>query len=168
MEGVRADQVLSYHLPTAPTVAPVAYNDTAQGDYLNVYYDQFRRGGAVPMAVAGAAEVNGGDDADFLMGGTYTSNTLNAGEGNDWIYGEAARQVEVPGRSVNINAGAGSDFITTMGLNDTHAIDAGDGDDYVAINPFGRPHALALFVPQTNGSWTAAQKAMQARRAYAA
>ncbi|MBB2683379.1 metal-binding protein [Rhizobium sophoriradicis] len=89
---------------------------------------------------AGNDTISGGDGADTLNGGAGNdrlnggvgNDTLNGGDGNDQISGDVGNDM--------IRGGAGNDRIDDGELfgstSEVIDIDAGDGDDYVAIETF--------------------------------
>ncbi|MGO7543094.1 metal-binding protein [Rhizobium ruizarguesonis] len=89
---------------------------------------------------AGNDKIAGGDGADTLNGGAgYDSlnggvgnDTLNGGDGNDHISGDVGNDV-IRGGAGNDTIDDGELFGSTQEIVD---IDAGDGDDYVAIETF--------------------------------
>ncbi|WP_027668771.1 cadherin domain-containing protein [Rhizobium leguminosarum] len=89
---------------------------------------------------AGNDKIAGGDGADTLNGGAgYDSlnggvgnDTLNGGDGNDVLSGDVGNDV-IRGGAGNDTIDDGELFGSTQEIVD---IDAGDGDDYVAIETF--------------------------------
>ncbi|NKK76317.1 cadherin domain-containing protein [Rhizobium leguminosarum] len=79
----------------------------------------------------GADTLNGGAGYDSLNGGVG-NDTLNGGDGNDHISGDVGNDV-IRGGAGNDTIDDGELFGSTQEIVD---IDAGDGDDYVAIETF--------------------------------
>ncbi|ANK86218.1 MULTISPECIES: metal-binding protein [unclassified Rhizobium] len=79
----------------------------------------------------GSDTLNGGAGNDWINGGVG-NDTLNGGDGNDHISGDIGNDV--------IRGGAGNDTIDDgklFGLNpEVVDIDAGDGDDFIAVETF--------------------------------
>jgi Ca2+-binding RTX toxin-like protein len=154
IQGVSATQVLSYSLPGPVVGNPTVYNGTAAADDLNVWKQQFlANGGTFPPTVPGAARIDGGAGSDSIASGTHLQTEIIGGDGNDWIYSKHWRQeYNTAGRTVNIQAGAGSDFLFL--LEDTNVVDTGEGNDLVSASRFrGGGASVMLFTPQVNGAW---------------
>lgn len=101
-----------FHHPGAP-----AYDIVIEGHYAGAQIETMQAGGVTYNLAASAV----GTAVADIMAGTRFADTLSAGDGDDWMFGNGGRDM--------LDSGLGNDVVFGGGGRDT--IDSGDGNDRV-------------------------------------
>jgi ELWxxDGT repeat protein len=120
-------KVLNYTLPVVPSMQPTLIAGTAQGDYIDLYAEQYRSGTAGSIA-PGVVRVDGLGGSNYIIGGTYQRMEVAGGEQSDFLFDQG--RIDGPSQVTFLDGKGGDDFIYARGGN--NVVIGGNGNDYVS------------------------------------
>jgi ELWxxDGT repeat protein len=147
IRNVTPTKVLNYTLPSAPSMQPMLIAGTGQGDYIDVYAQQYRSGTAGSIA-SGAVRVDGLGGSNFLAGGTYQHMEVVGGEQSDFLFDQG--YIDGPSQVTVLDGKGGDDFIYARGGN--NAVLGGSGNDYVSARRLSSQFRPLVSAVLPNGS----------------